>query len=60
LSRSKKRIDSMLPSEEAGERFMAVMLWAQSSDCNCKACQYFRELAARLINKHIGKGEKHA
>jgi len=59
MSKGKKRLESMIPSEEAGERFMAVMLWAQQSNCNCKACAYFRELAANLIKKHIGKGEVH-
>jgi len=58
LSKSRKKIESMLPSEEAGERFMAVMLWAQSSSCTCQACQYFREMAANLIRKHIKEAEK--
>jgi len=58
LSAKKKRIESMLPSEEAGERFMAVMLWAQSSSCTCQACQYFREMAANLISKHIREAKR--
>jgi len=57
--KKRKRIEAMLPSEEAGERFMAVMLWAQSSDCDCEACRYFREMAANLIAKHIKEAEKH-
>jgi len=46
----------IMPGAEAGEKFMAILLWSQKSACTCQACQYLREMADRLISTHIKEG----
>jgi len=45
-----------MPASADAERFMAVLLWSQTSKCDCEACRYFRSLARELVNKHIKGG----
>jgi len=42
----------MQPQPEA-ERFMAILLWSQSSTCNCPAARYFREMGKRMVAEHV-------
>ena len=43
----------MIPGQEAGEKFMAVLLWAQGSSCTCPACNYLREMASDMVSRHV-------
>jgi len=58
LSRKRRVEEAMMQAPETGEKFMAILLWAQSSSCTCPSCEYFRELADRLISKHVGGVKK--
>jgi len=53
LSRAPKQAPSMIPGQEAGEKFMAVLLWAQGSSCTCPACNYLREMASDMVSRHV-------
>ena len=53
VSKRKSGAQAMLPGPEAGEEFMAVMLWAQTSSCTCPACNFLRDMAGRLVKTHV-------
>jgi len=48
----------MMQTPETGEKFMAILLWAQSSACTCPACAYLRDMAQRMISTHVGEVKK--
>jgi len=58
LSKKRRVEEAMMQAPETGEKFMAILLWAQSSSCTCPSCEYFRDLAGRLISKHVGGVKK--
>ena len=47
----------MMPPTADAERFMALLLHAQSCDHKCIFADYFREMGRRMIKEHI-KEEK--
>lgn len=55
MSKRKSSAPAMMPGQDAGEKFMAVLLWAQKNDCECPACEYFRELAGSILERHFPK-----
>jgi len=48
-----KRPEGMMPPTQDAERFMALLLHAQSSDHKCIFADYFREMGKRMIREHI-------
>jgi len=57
LSR-RKRAEAMMPPTEDAERFMALLLHAQSSSHSCIFADYFREMGRRMIKEHIPESEE--
>jgi len=47
-----------MPPTEDAERFMALLLHAQSSKHSCIFADYFREMGQRMIREHIPESEK--
>lgn len=58
MSRRRQVEPAMVPGAEAGEKFMAILLWVQSSECKCPSCEYFRELGKTILEKHITEEKK--
>ncbi|RLE63560.1 MAG: hypothetical protein DRJ38_07235 [Thermoprotei archaeon] len=58
MSKKRRVEEAMMQAPETGEKFMALLLWAQSSSCTCPSCEYFRDFANRLISKHVGSVKK--
>jgi len=54
----RKRPEAMIPPTRDAERFMALLLHAQSCDHNCIFAGYFRELGRRMIKEHIKEAEQ--
>jgi len=54
----RKRPEAMLPASMEAERFMALLLHAQSSKHRCIFADYFRELGRRMIREHITEAEE--
>jgi len=50
---SRSREKAMMPPTADAERFMALLLHAQSSDHKCIFADYFREMGKRMIKEHI-------
>ena len=57
MSRRRKGAEAMMPPTADAERFMALLLHAQSSSHSCIFADYFREMGRRMIKEHI-KEEK--
>ena len=53
MSKKRQIEETMMQTPETGEKFMAVLLWAQSSSCTCPACAYLRDMAQRMISTHV-------
>jgi len=48
-----KRAEAIPGPPEQAEEFMAILLWSQTSTCNCPAARYFKKMAKRMISQHI-------
>jgi len=48
----------MMPPTADAERFMALLLHAQSSRHSCIFADYFREMGRRMISEHIPESER--
>jgi len=48
----------MMPPTADAERFMALLLHAQSTEHSCIFADYFREMGRRMIKEHIKEAEE--
>lgn len=48
----------MVAGPKEGEKFMALILWAQQSTCACPSCEYMRDMAKQLISAHMPEATK--
>jgi len=54
---SKRRVrEAVMPPTTDAERFMALLLYAQSTNHRCIFADYFRELGQRMIKDHVKEG----
>jgi len=47
-----------MPASADAERFMALLLYAQSSEHRCIFADYFREMGRRMIKEHVREVEE--
>jgi len=57
MSKRKGRVEPVMPPPTEAEEFMAILIWAQTSTCNCPAAAYFRRMGRRLTEKYIREAE---
>jgi len=53
----RKRPGAVMPPTQDAERFMALLLHAQSTEHSCIFADYFREMGRRMIKEHIKEAE---
>ena len=49
----RKTAGTVMGPPEAAEEFMAILLWSQTSTCNCPAAQYFKKMGKRMVAEHV-------
>jgi len=54
----RRRAEAVMGPPEAAEEFMALLLWAQTSECGCPAATYFKKMGRRLVKQHITEAEE--
>lgn len=52
----KREMPSMPSPAPETEEFLAILLWSQRGECDCVACEYFRNMGSKMMTKHIPKG----
>jgi len=57
MSKRSVRPEPVMPPPSEAEEFMAILLWAQTSTCNCPAARYFKKMGRRLAKKYIPEEE---
>jgi len=57
MSKRKPR-EAMMPPTADAERFMALLLHAQSTEHSCIFADYFKEMGRRMIKEHIKEAEE--
>ena len=53
MSKRQPASESLIAGPKEGEKFMALILWAQQSTCTCPSCEYMRDMARQLISAHM-------